>query len=96
MKTESQHLKDKFLQFLETEKRYSQHTVENYSKDIDDLESFCGAKKINAWDEIKPHHLRTYASQIFIDGLGARSIQRKLSAITVSYTHLTLPTKRIV
>ena len=43
MKTESQHLKDKFLQFLETEKRYSQHTVENYSKDIYDLESFCSA-----------------------------------------------------
>ena len=81
MKAESQHLKDKFLQFLETEKRYSQHTVENYSKDIDDLESFCSAKKINAWDEIKPHHLRTYASQIFIDGLGARTIQRKFSAI---------------
>ena len=81
MKVESRHLKDKFLQFLETEKRYSKHTVENYSKDIDDLENFCSAKKINGWDEIKPHHLRTYASQIFIDGLGARSIQRKLSAI---------------
>ena len=81
MKAESQHLKGKFLQFLETEKRYSKHTVENYSKDIDDLESFCSEKKINSWDEIKPHHVRTYASQIFIDGLGARSIQRKLSAI---------------
>jgi len=81
MKVESRHLKGKFLQFLETEKRYSKHTVENYSKDIDDLENFCSAKKINAWDEIKPHHIRTYASQIFIDGLGARSIQRKLSAI---------------
>ena len=81
MKAESQHLKGKFLQFLETEKRYSKHTVKNYSKDIDDLEDFCSAKKINGWDEIKPHHVRTYASQIFIDGLGARSIQRKLSAI---------------
>ena len=81
MKAESQHLKGKFLQFLETEKRYSKHTVKNYSKDIDDLENFCSAKKINAWDQIKPHHVRAYASQIFIDGLGARSIQRKLSAI---------------
>ena len=81
MKAESQHLKGKFLQFLETEKRYSTHTVKYYSKDIDDLENFCSTKKINAWDEIKPHHVRTYASQIFIDGLGARSIQRKLSAI---------------
>ena len=81
MKAESQHLKGKFLQFLETEKRYSKHTVENYSKDIDDLEKFCSVKKINSWDEIKTHHVRTYASQIFIDGLGARSIQRKLSAI---------------
>ena len=81
MKAESQNLKDKFLKFLETEKRYSKHTVKNYSKDIDDLENFCDAKKITAWIEIKPHHVRTYASQIFIDGLGARSIQRKLSAI---------------
>jgi integrase/recombinase XerC len=81
MKAESQHLKVKFLQFLETEKRYSKHTVENYSKDIDHLEKFCCIKKINAWDHIKPHHVRSYASQIFIDGLGARSIQRKLSAI---------------
>jgi len=81
MKEESQHLKHKFLQFLETEKRYSKHTVKNYSKDIDGLEKFCLSKKINTWDQIKPHHIRTYASQIFIDGLGARSIQRKLSAI---------------
>lgn len=81
MKEEFQHLKYKFLQFLETEKRYSKHTVENYSKDIDGLEKFCVSKKINAWDQVKPHHIRTYASQIFIDGLGARSIQRKLSAI---------------
>jgi len=81
MKEEFQHLKYKFLQFLETEKRYSKHTVENYSKDIDGLEKFCFSKKINTWDQVKPHHIRTYASQIFIDGLGARSIQRKLSAI---------------
>jgi len=81
MKEEFQHLKYKFLQFLETEKRYSKHTVENYSKDINGLEKFCVSKKINAWDQVKPHHIRTYASQIFIDGLGARSIQRKLSAI---------------
>ena len=53
MKAESQHLKVKFLQFLETEKRYSKHTVENYSKDIDDLEKFCCIKKINAWDPIR-------------------------------------------
>ena len=81
MKAESQNLKGKFLQFLETEKRYSKHTVENYSKDIDDLENFCAEKEIDTWDEIKPHHIRTYASQIFIAGLGARSIQRRLSAV---------------
>ena len=81
MKPESQTLQKKFLQYLETERRYSKHTVLNYAKDINDLATFSSSQKISSWSEIKPHHVRSYASQIFIDGLGARSIQRKLSAI---------------
>jgi integrase/recombinase XerC len=53
----------------------------NYAKDINDLATFANSQNISLWSEIKPHHIRSYASQIFIDGLGARSIQRKLSAI---------------
>ena len=81
MKPESQTLQKKFLQYLETERRYSKHTVLNYAKDITDLATFSSSQKISLWSDIKPHHIRSYASQIFIDGLGARSIQRKLSAI---------------
>ncbi len=46
MKEESQHLKHKFLQFLETEKRYSKHTVENYSKDKIAVAMDAGRKQI--------------------------------------------------
>ena len=81
MKPESQTLQKKFLQHLETERRYSKHTVLNYANDINDLATFANSQNISLWSEIKPHHIRSYASQIFIDGLGARSIQRKLSAI---------------
>ena len=81
MKPESQTLQKKFLQYLETERRYSKLTVLNYAKDINDLATFSSSQKISLWSDIKPHHIRSYASQIFIDGLGARSIQRKLSAI---------------
>ena len=81
MKPESQTLQKKFLQYLETERRYSKHTVLNYAKYINDLATFSSSQKISLWSDIKPHHIRSYASQIFIDGLGARSIQRKLSAI---------------
>jgi integrase/recombinase XerC len=81
MKPESQTLQKKFLQYLETERRYSKYTVLNYAKDINDLATFSSSQKISLWSDIKPHHIRSYASQIFIDGLGARSIQRKLSAI---------------
>jgi len=81
MKPESQTLQKKFRQYLETERRYSKYTVLNYAKDINDLAAFFSSQNISLWSEIKPHHIRSYASQIFIDGLGARSIQRKLSAI---------------
>ena len=81
MKKEAQALTNSFFRYLETERRYSQNTIKSYQRDLNHFTVHLQDKKVSRWAELKPHHIRTYASQIFIEGLGAKSIQRRLSAI---------------
>ena len=81
MKKESQALTNLFFRYLETGRRYSQNTIRSYQRDLEHFSVHLQDKKLSRWAELKPHHIRTYASQIFIEGLGAKSIQRRLSAI---------------
>ena len=81
MKKEAQALTNLFFRYLETERRYSQNTIKSYQRDLNHFTVHLQDKKVSRWAELKPHHIRTYASQIFIEGLGAKSIQRRLSAI---------------
>ena len=81
MKKEALALINSFFRFLETERRYSQNTIKSYQRDLGHFSEYLKPKKLLNWSEIKPHHIRAYASQIFIEGLSAKSIQRRLSAI---------------
>ncbi len=81
MKKEAQALTNLFFRYLETERRYSQNTIKSYQRDLKHFTVHLQDKKLSRWADLKPHHIRTYASQIFIEGLGAKSIQRRLSAI---------------
>ena len=81
MNKEAQALTNLFFRYLETERRYSQNTIRSYQRDLEHFSVHLQDKKLSRWAESKPHHIRTYASQIFIEGLGAKSIQRRLSAI---------------
>ena len=81
MKKEALVLINSFFRFLETERRYSQNTIKSYQRDLGHFSEYLQPKKLSHWSEVKPHHIRTYASQIFIEGLSAKSIQRRLSAI---------------
>ncbi len=81
MKKDALALAQSFFRYLETERRYSPNTLKNYRRDLEHFSEYLEPKKLSRWAEIKPHHIRTYASQVFIEGLGAKSIQRRLSAI---------------
>ena len=81
MKKEAQALTNLFFRYLETERRYSQNTIRSYQRDLEHFSVHLQDKNLSRWAELKTHHIRTYASQIFIEGLGAKSIQRRLSAI---------------
>ena len=81
MQEELKTLREKFLRHLETERRLSQHTIISYRIDILTLDQYCIERTISSWIDLRPHHIRSFVSYIFIEGLGARSIQRRLSAI---------------
>jgi integrase/recombinase XerC len=42
---------------------------------------FCNEQDISSWPELTPQQVRTFAAQVHRQGLGGRSIQRKLSAL---------------
>lgn len=71
----------KFVNYLQIERRFSGHTVSNYSRDLNKVVSFCRVKKIDTWQAMGVHDVRAYISQRHRRGLSGRSLQRELSTI---------------
>lgn len=70
-----------FFQFLKSEKQYSQHTLDNYLRDINRFDEFCNKQSLSEWHLIDEQHIRQFVSQVHRQGLGGKSIQRLLSAL---------------
>jgi integrase/recombinase XerC len=76
-----------FLQYLQNEKRYSQHTIKAYQSD---LEQLIASMEI-VEDDIKlltHKELRVWCSRMIEKGLSARSVNRKLSAAGAFFAYL--------
>jgi integrase/recombinase XerC len=79
---------DRFRRYLRTERRLSPHTDANYARDLGALASYCAARGIASWDVLDHEAVRLFAARSHAAGLGARSIQRRLSAIRSFYAFL--------
>ncbi len=80
---------ERFALFLKTERRYSEHTLSNYQRDLLRFASYCSTlPDITAWRDLTVHHLRQFASTQHRQGLSARSLQRRLSAVRSFYNFL--------
>ena len=71
----------RYLAHLRTERRLSPHTEAAYRRDLEALVVFCDGEKIADWARLDSHHVRTFAAREHRDGLGPRSVQRRLSAV---------------
>jgi integrase/recombinase XerC len=78
----------RYLAHLRTERRLSPHTEAAYRRDLEALAAFCGAEKIAEWKRIDNFHVRTFAAREHRDGLGPRSVQRRLSALRGFFNYL--------
>lgn len=80
----------KFFSYLQSERRYSEHTVSAYRRDINHFLSCAGlddAKIIN-WDDIKQADIRRCVAKLHRQGLSGKSLQRWLSSIRSLYKFL--------
>ncbi len=78
----------RYLAHLRTERRLSPHTEAAYRRDLEALAAFCDAEKIAEWKRIDNFHVRTFAAREHRDGLGPRSVQRRLSALRGFFNYL--------
>ena len=81
---------EKFFSYLQSERRYSSHTVSAYQRD---LKHFVRCLKLDetkaiSWDEIKQTEIRQCVSMLHRQGLSGKSLQRWLSTIRSLYKYL--------
>lgn len=78
-----------FLQYLRFEKRYSQHTITAYSKDLNQFFTFiAGEFNIDDTGSIAHFHVRSWLASLKDEEQAERSINRKLSSLNSFYKYL--------
>lgn len=88
MSSELEQHSNAFLDYLAHQRRLSQHTVNNYRRDLTQLIDFCQGQERSHWHAIKPADLRQFIAFLHRKGLSSRSIQRMLSATRSLYQYL--------
>lgn len=80
---------EKFLDYLQLEKRYSPHTIISYRRDLDDFYSFF-LKTESSEDLLKADKkiIRNFIVQLSENGISKRTINRKLSTLRSFYLFL--------
>jgi integrase/recombinase XerC len=79
---------EKWFAHLGSERRLSPHTSSNYARDLEAFVTFCDGQKIASWEGVDNFHIRTFAAREHRNGLGPRSIQRRLSALRSFFNFL--------
>jgi len=73
---------ERFIQYLQFEKRYSPHTVISYRTDLHQFDQFLQAHfDLSLPEEAQPPMVRSWLVDLMDDGLSTRSINRKLSSL---------------
>jgi len=78
----------RFLRHIETEKRYSVHTVNAYKRDLEQFSDFVKINyEINDLLSIDSEIIRSYIINMKDSGLENRSVNRKISSLRTFYTY---------
>ena len=72
---------DKFFTYLTNEKRFSNHTLQAYQRDLNDFQTFCEENALSSLKNVSVHSARQYLSYCHQRKLSGKSIQRRLSAL---------------
>jgi integrase/recombinase XerC len=82
------HIKQ-FIQYIQSEKRFSEHTITAYSKDLEQFSSFISSEyNTHSVTEINHHMIRSWVVFLVDQNTSARSVNRKLSTLKTYYKYL--------
>lgn len=73
--------RDRFLDYLKFVRGAAMHTIEAYRRDLEDFEAFMRDSELREENELVLGDLRAYVARSSHQGLSARSINRRLSAL---------------
>lgn len=79
----------KFLDYLQYEKRYSLHTIKNYQRDLEDFLQFYQIEEANdSIEKAEKNHIRSFIISLSDKKIAERSINRKMSSLRTFYIYL--------
>ncbi len=79
---------DRFIRHLKYERRLSPQTCLHYARDLNALAAYCRRDNVLHWTEVDAEHIRAFSGACYRQGLGARSIARRLSAARTFFRFL--------
>lgn len=77
-----------FFEYLRTEKRYSEHTLVSYQKDLLQFLEFSGIQKKSELAEVRSSVVRGWIVDLMENDFTARSVNRKLSTLRTFFKFL--------
>jgi len=78
-----------YIDYLEYEKRYSQHTISAYKKDIIQFFDYIQDQfEVDIESEVNEQMIRSWLAQLMDEGLSAKSVNRKISSIKTYFKFL--------
>ncbi len=81
--------KESFLQYLQTEKRYSPHTVRSYMNDLDQFFYFLSEQGLPEDPAtVTSHDIRAWIVSMLDNNYTTVSVHRKISCLRVFYRYL--------
>ena len=76
---------DKFISYLQFEKRYSEHTVMAYRQDLNAFVEFAEIKKITEFTDLSSSFIRSWIVYLIEGGMKNKSVNRKLASLRTFY-----------
>ena len=77
-----------FYHYLESERRYSSHTLAAYQRDLNAFIGFSRQRNVASWKQMDDLHVRAFVASQHRKGLSGTSLQRQLSSIRTLFNFL--------
>lgn len=77
-----------FIDYIQLEKRFSTHTIQAYTKDLEQFQVFCRLQyQLDDIDLVSYQHVRSWIVHLMNEKISAKSVNRKISTLRSYYKY---------